>query len=205
MSYSTLNRSKPMSRGRGFRRGGREHRGAEKQQETREERLAKRAAAAMQSARATVEHLSSIKPRPPAEPVLTEVAQAVAAQFNPMPKERPVRSKPYLRLVASLPCAWCGLVGYSQAAHDNVGKGKSIKACDLRTFPLCCDRPMQRGCHSLFDNYALVSRGDEERRFVEQAIARTQAHIALVLGWPKSVPMPKELKELLKNRGAKHD
>ena len=111
----------------------------------------------------------------------------------------------YLHLVASLPCAWCGLVGYSQAAHDNVGKGKSIKACDLRTFPLCCDRPMQRGCHSLFDNYALVSRGDEERRFVEQAIARTQAHIALVLGWPKSVPMPKELKELLKNRGAKHD
>nr|DAH64320.1 MAG TPA: hypothetical protein [Caudoviricetes sp.] len=68
-----------------------------------------------------------------------------------------------------------------------------------------CDRPMQRGCHSLFDNYALVSRGDEERRFVEQAIARTQVHIALVLGWPKSVPMPKELKELLKNRGAKHD
>ena len=59
------------------------------------------------------------------------------------------RSEKYRRLVASLPCANCGAVGKSQAAHSNLlrhGKGKGIKATDAATFPLCHDK-----CHPWFD------------------------------------------------------
>lgn len=169
-------------------------------QESREERLARRAEAMMASARATAEHLASIKPRPTAQPIIVRAERPIVA----CPKEDVVRSKEYTRLVASLPCAWCGIAGFSQAAHDNVGKGMGIKVCDLCTFPLCCDRPGQRGCHSFFDSYALMSR-EAERPFVAQAIAKTQLHIALYLGWPRSAPMPPELKELLnKYQGNAH-
>ncbi|WP_258304996.1 hypothetical protein, partial [Escherichia coli] len=41
----------------------------------------------------------------------------------PVAKEAPVRSEPYRRAVASLPCVICGVHGYSQAAHANTGKG----------------------------------------------------------------------------------
>jgi len=46
--------------------------------------------------------------------------------------------------------------GYSQAAHSNshiFGKGLGIKANDLFIFPLCCDRPGIKGCHSKWDKH----------------------------------------------------
>ena len=45
----------------------------------------------------------------------------------PIPKAAPVRSEPYRRAVATLPCAICGVHGYSQAAHANQGKGMGMK------------------------------------------------------------------------------
>lgn len=99
-------------------------------------------------------------------------------------KDQPVRCKAYLRLVAQLPCKHCGIWGYSQAAHANTGKGMGIKACDLKTFPLCADRPGQRGCHSLFDQGALLGR--EARRLIEPAwVADTQRQIQAMGLWPK--------------------
>jgi hypothetical protein len=38
-------------------------------------------------------------------------------------KEKAIESEPYRRLVAQLPCMWCGIEGYSQHAHLNYGKG----------------------------------------------------------------------------------
>ena len=84
-----------------------------------------------------------------------------------IPKDAPVRDETYRRLVAKLPCKNCGIVGYSQAAHVNTGKGTGTKASDLDCFPLCCDRPGVRGCHSLFDQGALFSK--VARRAIEQA------------------------------------
>ena len=78
-----------------------------------------------------------------------------AAQVH---KAAPVRSEAYRRVVASLPCAICGVHGYSQAAHANQGKGMGMKACDLTLFPACCDRPGVRGCHSLLDQGALFTK-----------------------------------------------
>ena len=106
---------------------------------------------------------------------------------KPHPKDEPIRSKAYLRLVAQLPCKHCGIWGHSQAAHANTGKGMGTKACDLQTFPLCADRPGQRGCHSLFDQGALF--GKEARRLIEQAwVADTQRQIHAMGIWPKKYP-----------------
>jgi hypothetical protein len=77
-----------------------------------------------------------------------------------------MRSEKYRRAVASLPCVSCGIEGSSQAAHANTGKGMGMKADDFDTFPLCCDRPGVRGCHSRFDQGAMFSK--VERREVEQ-------------------------------------
>ena len=85
------------------------------------------------------------------EPVTTAPAATIS-------KDDPVRSEKYRRAVAGLPCINCKVPGYSQCAHSNSGKGAGIKASDLDSFPLCCDRPGQRGCHSLFDQGALFTK-----------------------------------------------
>jgi hypothetical protein len=58
------------------------------------------------------------------------------------PKERPVRSEPYRRLVAALPCWLCGLTDNSQAAHSDFGKGMGAKSSDITCYPLC------HSCHT---------------------------------------------------------
>ncbi|WP_368647796.1 hypothetical protein [Castellaniella ginsengisoli] len=99
------------------------------------------------------------------------------------PKSKPWRSPRHRRLVASLPCAACSIVGYSQAAHPNAGKGLGTKTSDILTFPLCCDRPGVRGCHSLHDQGGKVSR--EERTALElKYIEKTRASMIWHEWWP---------------------
>jgi hypothetical protein len=75
----------------------------------------------------------------------------------PVPKmPKPVRDEGYRRLVASLPCAMCGVQGASQCAHSNADKAKGRKASDLLTFPLCHEGA--NGCHRAFDNYKFGGR-----------------------------------------------
>lgn len=70
---------------------------------------------------------------------------------------KPVRSEPYRRLVASLPCIRCGMEGASQAAHANSGgKAKGAKNCDLTCFPLC--HVGANGCHAAWDQYKCGGR-----------------------------------------------
>lgn len=76
-----------------------------------------------------------------------------------LPKESPVRSESYRRLVAMLPCVFCGIVGYSQAAHPPP-TGKGIKEDDRECFPLCCTRPGITGCHVEFDQYRLIPKAE---------------------------------------------
>jgi len=97
------------------------------------------------------------------------------------PKTKHVRSEPYRRLIAQMPCFGCGIEGHSQAAHPNTGKGAGIKTSDLDCFPLCADRPGVRGCHSLHDQGGLASKLDRRRLevfYVESARTRARA-----LGW----------------------
>ena len=91
-------------------------------------------------------------------------------------KDRPVRDEAYRRLVASLPCAHCKRPGPSQCAHADEGKGFSIKASDLETYPLCADAPGRRGCHSLIGASGMFTR--DQRRALESAyVAQTRARL----------------------------
>ena len=78
---------------------------------------------------------------------------SLSAPTAPVEKEPPLRSEAYRRAVASLPCIHCGIEGYSQHAHENAGKGKSMKADDRCAMPLCCTRPGIEGCHAAFDRF----------------------------------------------------
>lgn len=85
------------------------------------------------------------------------------------------RSEPYRRLVAALPCAYCKISGYSQAAHPPpTAKGR--KESDEDCFPLCCTRPGVLGCHAEFDQYRLLP-ASSMREQAKQWAAATRATI----------------------------
>jgi hypothetical protein len=110
---------------------------------------------------------------------------------SPISKEEPMRSEGYRRLVATLPCKVCGIVGYSQAAHPNTGKGSGFKTDDRLCFPLCGPRPSEAGCHSKFDQHALFSKA--VRRELEPVWgADTRRQITAAGTWPKNLPKWKE-------------
>ena len=72
-----------------------------------------------------------------------------------------MRDSKRLAAIRTLPCVRCGNP-HSQAAHSNSakhGKGRSIKADDAYTIPLC------HSCHSAFDQYRLGNRAESEAMF----------------------------------------
>ncbi len=103
------------------------------------------------------------------------------------PKDAPVRSEAYRRLVAALDCVNCGIGNYSQAAHPPP-TGKGIKECDLKCFPLCCTRPGIPGCHAMFDQYKLIPRDLMDEYALDWG-AETRATIINNGDWPKGLPL----------------
>ena len=145
----------------------------------REQRLAERAERAVASASPSPDNVT-----------MAANDQMFAA---PIEKEKPLRSEPYRRLVASLPCIYCGIAGYSQHAHENDGKGKGMKVDDRRAMALCCTRPGIEGCHVAFDQYRLLPGGREAH--IEQGLiwaAETRKEIEQSSQWPKKLPLWKD-------------
>ncbi|WP_234775194.1 hypothetical protein [Paraburkholderia tropica] len=102
-----------------------------------------------------------------------------------IPKKLTFRSEGLKRLVVKLPCMKCGIEGYTQAAHMNLGKGGAIKASDAALAALCRDRVGVRGCHSLLDQGGKLPKA-ERRAFEFEMVAKT--YIALAeLGLLKAV------------------
>lgn len=158
-------------------------------------RLEQRALAAIKSAAATRDAISRQKAMPAvektAQPDIKIVVNDgdIAARRAPGQKVAPVRSEAYRRAVASLPCACCGLQGFSQHAHENAGKGKAVKLDDRRAMPLCADRPGVRGCHSKFDSYVLLQGGRQAH--ILQGVkwaAETRARVRELGLWPARLP-----------------
>lgn len=140
----------------------------------REQRLAERAVRTMACARPTPEHVTM-------GPNTTQSA--------PIGKDKPLRSERYRRAVAGLPCAYCGIAGYSQHAHENDGKGARLKVDDRRAMPLCCARPGIEGCHIAFDNYRLIPGGREAHIALGRAMAaQTRARLNDMGLWPARIP-----------------
>lgn len=85
------------------------------------------------------------------------------------PKLRPAHELAHFRRVAEIPCARCGIEGYSQCAHSNLaehGKGLGLKAHYLMTFPLCCARPGVLGCHAEHDQLIGMTKEEADERTI---------------------------------------
>jgi hypothetical protein len=108
---------------------------------------------------------------------------------EPVEKGNPLRSEPYRRLVAAMPCAYCRREKHSQHAHTNANKGKGIKNDDRDAMPLCADGYGLPGCHTLFDLYRLIP-GGREAHVAQGAVwsAQTRAQIEASGQWPKNLP-----------------
>jgi hypothetical protein len=91
-----------------------------------------------------------------------------------VPKQNYLRDKDYLRWVASLPCAHCGVEGRSQAAHsdDNGagGKGIGLKSSDKTVYPACAPTLGNPGCHWLIGSSGVFKK--DERRELESAYSQ---------------------------------
>jgi len=107
--------------------------------------------------------------------------------LDSIPKAAPARSEAYRRLVAAMPCAHCGIVGYSQAAHGDMGKGAHIKSDDRTCYPACGPRPGAIGCHALIGSTGSMTR-DERRALEADYAAQTRAEIRRLGQWPKNLP-----------------
>jgi hypothetical protein len=101
----------------------------------------------------------------------------MAARLIGFPKQLTYRDEDLRRAVVRLPCMKCGIEGYTQAAHTNLGKGGAIKASDAAIAALCCDRPGVRGCHTLLDQGGKLPKL-ERRAFEIEMVAKT--YIALI-------------------------
>lgn len=118
---------------------------------------------------------------------------SLSAPAAPVQKDVPLRSEAYRRAVASLPCSYCGIEGYSQHAHENAGKGKGMKVDDRCAMPLCCARPGIEGCHAAFDSYRLLPGGREAHHTQGRAWAKqTRNQIRESGQWPKNLPLWRE-------------
>lgn len=145
----------------------------------RDERLAQRAARALDSARATAGMSCA-----------STMAASPATNCQPIHKEEAQRSEAYRRAVTELPCMWCGISGFSQHAHLNRGKGFALKTDDRTGFPLCCARPGIEGCHAAYDQYRLVDGGNEAHHEYGLAWGRITRHTILEKGqWPQRLPL----------------
>lgn len=105
-------------------------------------------------------------------------------------KDNAVEHEGYRRLVASLPCFWCGRQGRSNHAHENEGKGLGLKVDDRRAMPLCVDDMGKQGCHTAFDQYALIDGGRDAHVELGRAMAAATRKAIRDAGvWPKNLPL----------------
>lgn len=101
----------------------------------------------------------------------------MTARLIGLPKKLTFRSDALRGLVVKLPCMKCGIEGYTQAAHMNLGKGGGIKASDAALAALCGDRPGMRGCHALLDQGGKLPKA-ERRAFEFEMVAKTYIALA---------------------------
>ncbi|MDH5857782.1 hypothetical protein [Lampropedia aestuarii] len=190
-----LSRTKPMNPGtKGLKRTGFARKsfgfGQPISEVDRDTRLAENAMRATESAAFTARFNEKNGIRVLAKAAKPGLAFQVLVSIS---KDKPLRSELYRRLVAALPCAFCGIAGYSQHAHENEGKGKGLKVDDRRAMPLCCTRPGIEGCHAAFDQYRLIPGGRAAHIELGRELAQqTRSQIREAGHWPAKVPQWQE-------------
>lgn len=122
-------------------------------------------------------------PRPPIVPVVGQrgVIRQVSQEVVACPKEIILRSRPYRLYVAAQECFGCRLVGWSQCAHQNEGKGLGMKTCDSKTFPLCAPHHGLVGCHQQYD--LTIDMGRQDARLMAALYVKKMQWRAELEGW----------------------
>jgi hypothetical protein len=103
------------------------------------------------------------------------------------PKENALQHEGYMAVVRKLPCARCGVIGFSQFCHSDEGKGMGIKTDCRRGWPGCGPHGDTMGCHYLLGSTGTMSR-DERRRLEDEYAAKARAEIVRLGVWPKNLP-----------------
>lgn len=119
-------------------------------------------------------------------PVALRVPDTRARLTVPVPKLDTVRSKPLLEACRRLACQHCGANAGVAAAHSNWsthGKGKALKATDVRVAALCWS------CHLDIDQGSRMNRQQRQSLWWRAHIRTVQALVALGL-WPASIAVP---------------
>lgn len=134
-------------------------------------------------------------PRLPGRATLRGIISRIDTEVAPViiPKNLRFESEPYRRLVANMPCIFCGMVGRSQAAHMN-GGGMGTKHDDRLIFPACADGPGYRGCHLRLDQGGEITKEVKRRREANAVLDTIETVVRAGL-WLTGMPMP-DLEEL---------
>lgn len=123
--------------------------------------------------------------KPVARPLERQVRYATPANepVFAQPKEGVIEHEGYKRLVRQLPCAHCGIEGYTQFCHSDEGKGMGIKTDSRRGWPGCGPHGDIAGCHYLIGSTGTFTR--EERRELESRYAAQTRDAIIASGeWP---------------------
>lgn len=125
-------------------------------------------------------------PKQPLRPATRAGTYGGTTSGKAIEKENPVVCEEYRRLVRLLPCRRCGIQGYTQFCHTDLGKGKSIKTDDRLGWPGCGQHPgpdgnLVEGCHEEVGRK--LSREDR-RAFEAEASADTRNVIRTAGLWP---------------------
>jgi len=133
---------------------------------------------------------------PPPSPPVTRGGGGVIRRIDDAPitiqKENVITSLAYQALVRKLPCARCGIVGFSQFCHSDEGKGIGIKTDDRRGWPGCGPHleggQMVNGCHWFVGTSGSLKQA-ERRELEARMSAETRLQILRQGAWPKSLPL----------------
>lgn len=133
---------------------------------------------------------------PPPSPPVTRGRGGVIRRIDDtaitIQKENVVTSLVYQARVRKLPCARCGIVGFSQFCHSDEGKGMGIKTDDRRGWPGCGPHleggQMVNGCHWFVGTSGSLKQS-ERRELEARMSAETRLQILRLGLWPKSLPL----------------
>lgn len=111
----------------------------------------------------------------------------VATKFVSVPKQNALQNEAYMAAVRKLPCARCGVVGFTQFCHADEGKGLGIKTDCRLGWPGCGPHGDEPGCHWFVGTSGRMKREDR-RAFEAQAGLETRREIVALGAWPATLP-----------------
>lgn len=130
-------------------------------------------------------------PSAPARPATRRASYAGETTGKPIDKDDFVVCEAYRRLVRQMPCFRCGISGYTQFCHTDLGKGMGLKTDDRGGWPGCGLRPgpggeLIDGCH----HYVGREMSREDRRAFEAEASRSTRAAVFNSGmWPIGLEM----------------